>query len=111
MENRIVTLPIFDTRYKRFSKKFPSLNSELLELKKILLENPKSGVLITENTYKIRLGSSDKNSGKSGGFRIITYLIDEKEDGVEINLMLIYDKSEESSITKSEIIKIIKKYF
>jgi mRNA-degrading endonuclease RelE of RelBE toxin-antitoxin system len=111
MENRIVTLPIFDTRYKRFSKKFPSLNSELLELKKILLENPKSGVLITENTYKIRLASSDKNSGKSGGFRIITYLIDEKEDGVEINLMLIYDKSEESSITKSEIIKIIKKYF
>ena len=111
MENRIVTLPIFDTRYKRFSKKFPSLNSELLELKKILLENPKSGILITENTYKIRLASSDKNSGKSGGFRIITYLIDEKEDGVEINLMLIYDKSEESSITKSEIIKIIKKYF
>ena len=111
MENRIVTLPIFDTRYKRFSKKIPSLNRELLELKKILLENPKSGVLITENTYKIRLASSDKNSGKSGGFRIITYLIDEKEDGVEINLMLIYDKSEESSITKSEIIKIIKKYF
>jgi len=111
MENRIVTLPIFDTRYKRFYKKFPSLNRELLELKKILLENPKSGVLITENTYKIRLGSSDKNSGKSGGFRIITYLIDEKEDGIEINLMLIYDKSEESSITKSEIIKIIKKYF
>ena len=96
---------------KRFSKKFPSLNRELLELKKILLENPKSGVLITGNTYKIRLASSDKNSGKSGGFRIITYLIDEKEDGVEINLMLIYDKSEESSITKSEIIKIIKKYF
>ena len=57
------------------------------------------------------MASSDKNSGKSGGFRIITYLIDEKEDGVEINLMLIYDKSEESSITKSEIIKIIKKYF
>ena len=111
MENRIVTLPIFDARYKRFSKKFPSLNIELLELKKTLLENPKSGILITENTYKIRLASSDKNSGKSGGFRIITYLIDEKEDGIEINLMLIYDKSEESSITKSEIIKIIKKYF
>ena len=64
MENRIVTLPIFDTRYKRFSKKIPSLNRELLELKKILLENPKSGVLITENTYKIRLASSDKNSRK-----------------------------------------------
>ena len=92
-------------------KLLKKLNRLLQINKKILLENPKSGVLITENTYKIRLASSDKNSGKSGGFRIITYLIDEKEDGVEINLMLIYDKSEESSITKSEIIKIIKKYF
>jgi hypothetical protein len=47
MKNRIVTLPVFDTRYKRFSKKFPSLNKELLELKTVLLENPKSGILIT----------------------------------------------------------------
>jgi len=111
MKNRIVTLPIFDTRYKRFSKKFPALNKELLELKALLLDNPKSGVLITENVYKIRLVSSDKNSGKSGGFRIITYLIEEKENGIEINLMLIYDKSEESSVTKTEVLKIIKKYF
>jgi hypothetical protein len=57
------------------------------------------------------LASSDKNSGKSGGFRIITYLIEEKENGIEINLMLIYDKSEESSVTKTAILKIIKKYF
>ena len=111
MKNRIVTLPIFDKRYKRFSKKFPSLNKDLLVLKALLLENPKIGVLITENTYKIRLASTDKNSGKSGGFRIITYLIEEKEDGIEINLMLIYDKSEESAVTKTEILKIMKKYF
>ena len=111
MKNRIVTLPIFDTRYKRFSKKFPSLNKELLELKALLLENPKSGILITENVYKIRLASSDKNSGKSGGFRIITYLIEEKVNGIEINLMLIYDKSEESTVTKTAILKIINNYF
>jgi mRNA-degrading endonuclease RelE of RelBE toxin-antitoxin system len=111
MKNEIVTLPIFDVRYKRYLKKFPSLESEISELKKQLLENPKSGTLITENAYKIRLASSDKKAGKSGGFRIITYLIEEKENSFEINLMLIYDKSEESSIKKTEIIKIIKKYF
>lgn len=54
MKNKIVTLPIFDVRYKRFSKKFPSLESELLALKELLLENPKSGILITANAYKIR---------------------------------------------------------
>lgn len=111
MKNKIFTLPVFDSRYKRFSKKFPSLENELFELKEQLLENPKIGTLITDNTYKIRLASSDKNSGKSGGFRIITYLVEENSVGFEINLLLIYDKSEESIIKKTEIIKIIKKYF
>jgi mRNA-degrading endonuclease RelE of RelBE toxin-antitoxin system len=79
MKNKIVTLPIFDVCYKRFAKNFPSLENELLELKGLLLENPKRGILITDNAYKIRLGSTDKNSVKSGGFRIITYLIEEKK--------------------------------
>ena len=111
MKNKIFTLPVFDSRYKRFSKKFPSLESELLELKDQLLENPKIGTLIAENTYKVRLASADKNSGKSGGFRIITYLVEENMDGFDINLLLIYDKSEESSVKKAEIVKIIKRYF
>jgi mRNA-degrading endonuclease RelE of RelBE toxin-antitoxin system len=111
MKNKIFTLPVFDSRYKRFSKKFPSLEGELLELKAQLLKNPKTGTLITENIYKIRLASLDKNSGKSGGFRIVTYLVEENTDGFDINLLLIYDKSEESTIKKTEIIKIIKKYF
>ena len=110
MKNKITTIPIFDTRYKRFAKKFPSLESEMLALKKELLKNPKQGILITENAYKIRLASTDKNKGKSGGFRIITYLIEEKENETEIVLLLIYDKSEESSYNKSEVIKIIKTY-
>ena len=111
MKNKIFTLPIFDSRYKRFLKKFPSLQGELFELKEQLLENPKMGTLITDNTYKIRLASFDKNSGNSGGFRIITYLIEENTEDCEINLLLIYDKSEESTIKKAEIIKIIRKYF
>lgn len=78
MKNKISTIQVFDVRYKRFLKKFPNLEAEMIEFKKELLKDPKQGVLITENTYKIRLASIDKNKGKSGGFRIITYLIDEK---------------------------------
>jgi len=63
------------------------------------------------NIYKIRLASKSKNTGKSGGFRIITYLIDEKTTGCEINLITIYDKSEDATITKSEVLKIIKQQF
>lgn len=110
MKNEITTIQLFDIRYKRFIKKFPTLEAEMLQLKNDLLENPKTGVLITNNTYKIRLASTDKNKGKSGGFRIITYLIEENETGTEIILLIIYDKSEESNYDKNAVIKIIKKY-
>lgn len=110
MKNSITTIPIFDTRYKRFIKKFPTLEEEITAFKKELLKNPKQGILITENAYKIRLASIDKNKGKSGGFRVITYLIEENNDRLEIVLLMIYDKSEESSFNKTAIIKIIKQY-
>lgn len=109
MKNKIVTSPLFDKRFKRFKKKFPSLENELTEFVNLIDENPKSGVLITDNVYKIRLASSDKNSGKSGGFRIITYIVEEvSASQFEINLLIIYDKSEESSFDKNEIKKLIK---
>lgn len=109
MKNKIVTSPLFDKRYKRFKKKFPSLENELAEFVKLIDENPRLGVLITDNVYKIRLASSDKNSGKSGGFRIITFVVNEVSTAqFEINLLIIYDKSEESSFDKNEIKKIIK---
>lgn len=109
MKNKIVTSPLFDKRYKRFKKKFPSLENELAEFVKLIDENPRLGVLITDNVYKIRLASSDKNSGKSGGFRIITFVVNEVSTAqFEISLLIIYDKSEESSFDKSKIKKIIK---
>ena len=57
--------------------------------------------------YKIRLANKDKRKGKSGGFRIITYLIREKEDENEIFLITIYDKSEEQNIIKSDLLRLI----
>lgn len=109
MKNKIVTSPLFDKRYKRFKKKFPSLENELAEFVNLIDENPKLGILITDNVYKIRLASSDKNSGKSGGFRIITFVVNEVSASLfEINLLIIYDKSEESNFDKNEIKKIIK---
>ena len=109
MKNKIVISPLFDKRYKRFKKKFPSLETDLTEFVIFLDANPKAGILITDNVYKIRLASLDNNSGKSGGFRIITYVVDEITSSTfEINLLIIYDKSEESNFDKNEITTIIK---
>ena len=109
MRNNVYTTPIFDSKFKKFKKKFPSLETEVEELTERLLINPRQGTGLGANIYKIRLASKSKGKGKSGGFRIITYLIDETKYRTDIYLVTIYDKSEERNIKKQDIIKLIKK--
>ncbi|MBN2743965.1 MAG: addiction module toxin RelE [Marinilabiliaceae bacterium] len=111
MPNKISYTPLFETRCKRFLKKFPSLHSELEQLENDLIQNPLLGTHLGSNLYKIRLASKDKGKGKSGGFRVITYLVDETIESFEIFLVIIYDKSEESSIKKPLLLKLIKDIF
>ena len=54
--------------------------------------------------YKIRLAIKSKGKGKSGGARVITYVL---TDNNEIYLLTIYDKSEFDSIDDKTIKSII----
>jgi hypothetical protein len=92
-------------------RKFPSIQGELEILEKELISNPKLGEPLGGNLYKIRLASKDKGKGKSGGFRVITYLIQEFTSVFEIYLITIYDKSEDKSIPKKVLIKLVKDIF
>jgi len=109
--NKIIHTPVFENRCKRFLKKFASLEDELIELENELLLNPKLGEPLGAGLYKIRLASKDKGKGKSGSFRIISYLIKEYDGFYEIFLIIIYDKSEENSIKKPLLLKLIKSIF
>ncbi|OFX18407.1 MAG: addiction module toxin RelE [Bacteroidetes bacterium GWA2_31_9] len=111
MANKVTPTPYFENKYKKLSKKFPSLGSELLNLENELKENPTLGESLGANIYKVRIASKDKGKGKSGGFRIITYLVHEVKNSIEIFLITIYDKSEESSISISSLKKIVKMIF
>jgi mRNA-degrading endonuclease RelE of RelBE toxin-antitoxin system len=77
-----------------------------LELSNKLEENPKLGTSLWHNVYKVRLKNSDINRGKSNGYRVITYLIDEDN---EVRLITIYSKSERENILDFEIKEIIEK--
>ncbi|MCB9097538.1 MAG: type II toxin-antitoxin system RelE/ParE family toxin [Aliarcobacter sp.] len=62
------------------------------------------GINLGNNIYKVRIKNSDKNSGKSSGYRLISYL---KLIENELYLMFIYDKSEIENINEKEIDKFI----
>lgn len=86
MSTNIIPVSSFISAFKRFYKKFPSLKNDFLQLELVLLENPKQGESLGSNLYKIRLANKDKAKGKSAGYRIITYLVEERENETTIYL-------------------------
>ena len=105
----------FKAELKPLLKKYPSLHKDLLLLEKQLLANPKTGVSLGSDAYKIRLKITSKGKGKSGGARVITLLnstlivLTEKttEKETTVHLLSIYDKSEVSTITDKELKDLI----
>lgn len=94
------TIGPFRRQVRKLVKKYPSLKNELNELGNKLSHNPKLGIAIGNNCYKIRLAIKSKGKGKSGGARVIThlYLAENK-----VFLLTIYDKSNLESISDREI--------
>lgn len=111
MPNKVTPTSIFERKYKKLSHRFPSITQSLVLLENELLINPRIGVSLGSNIYKIRLKNLEKIAGKSGGFCVITYLTVLTENGTEIFLITIYDKSEEENISKLEILQMIKRIF
>ncbi|MEN0046987.1 MAG: type II toxin-antitoxin system RelE/ParE family toxin [Bacteroidota bacterium] len=111
MNVSVVTTDYFRREAKKLLKKYRSLKQELQELIEELGENPRIGIRIGDDTYKIRLAVKSRGRGKSGGMRIITY-IDvevelEEQNHTVVYLISIYDKSERSNISDSDIKRLI----
>lgn len=104
MSYSVIPIERFKREAKRLIKKYPSLRSELLELNKTLTKNPETGTPLGNNAYKVRLAIRSKGKGKSGGARVITYLITEEK---EVYLLTIYDKSDLDNIDDKTLKKII----
>jgi hypothetical protein len=100
MNFEVRTIPSFEKEFKRLFKKYPSLKRDLEVLIKLLEVNPHQGIALGKGFYKIRLTITSKSKGKSGGARVITFV---RVSEHIIYLASIYDKSETSSITNTEL--------
>ena len=85
MVNEVIYTPDFIKKAKGLKKKHPSLTDDLEELEKSLIINPKQGDDLGGGLYKVRLAIKSKGKGKSGGYRIITYLVNKTGDRFVIN--------------------------
>ena len=103
--NNIVALKEFTINVKQLAKKYKNIKNDLRQLQKELQVNPKSGIHLFGNCYKIRLVNSSVPTGKSGGFRVIYYYLDSNEN---IFLLSIYSKSDQANLSDEKIVQILK---
>jgi hypothetical protein len=105
MSYSIIPTHKFEREIKRLVKKYPSLKKEYAKLIDELKINPIAGTSLGNDCYKIRLAITSKNKGKSGGARVITYVV---VDDTTLFLLTIYDKSELDNISDKELKAMIR---
>ena len=106
MSYSVYPTPDFKRFFKRLYKKHPSHKADLQELINELVESPKKGTPLGHGIYKLRMAIGSKSKGKSGGARVITFLVTED---MEVYLVHIYDKSQLENITKQQIFELLKR--
>ena len=104
MSCKILTTPQFAKEVKKLSKKFKAIKKDLSQLIERLEENPTEGTSLGNSCYKLRVANSSIPTGKSGGFRVITYFIDNENN---LYLLSIYSKTEKENISDGELLEIL----
>jgi len=105
MSFNIKTIQYFDKQAKKLSKKYPSFKDDLAVLIESLTNDPKQGIPMGRNCYKIRMAVKSKDKGKSGGTRVITHIVIVEE---KVFLLSVYDKSDKDNISDKEVKELLK---
>ncbi len=106
MNYNVSTIPEFDKNAKKLSKRYRNLKANLQSLVAKLVENPKIETPLSNSCYKVRVANSSVPTGKSGGFRVITHYLDGQSN---IYLLTIYSKSDQDSVSDTDIMELLKK--
>jgi mRNA-degrading endonuclease RelE of RelBE toxin-antitoxin system len=112
MENyTVLTTPNFDHEIKKLKKRYPKIVDDYEEFLDEIEINGDSGEDIPgvikdgNKVFKKRMKNTSANKGLSGGFRIIEYLVTDKNT---VYLLDIYSKSDQENISKKKITRLIR---
>ena len=107
MNLKIIRLGNFSKEAKKLYKKYKKLPNDLKVLSERLHSNPKAGVDLGANCYKIRLENSSIPTGKIGGFRIVYYYYDGESN---LYLLSIFSKRDMENISDDRVLELLYKY-
>lgn len=105
----IIVQPTFQREAKRLAKHYASFKEDYIAFIEKLEQNPLLGIDLGGGLRKIRMKITSKGKGKSGGARVITFIVMTSGQDATLNLLFIYDKAERSSINRKELEDLLKK--
>ena len=109
MNCNIVVSSVFERSAKKLAKRYSSFRDDFMKFISELKNDPFVGADLGHGLRKVRMAVSSKGKGKRGGVRIITFLIDKSDNYITIELLDIYDKSEVSTLSDSEMKRLPKR--
>jgi mRNA-degrading endonuclease RelE of RelBE toxin-antitoxin system len=101
--------PEFEDKFKALKKRYRRIQADI----KPIFEDLEAGLILGDQfpgfdsvIMKVRVKNSDAQRGKSGGYRLIYWIL-----SAEIIVMLdIYSKSDQQNVTVNEVRQIIKNF-
>ncbi len=105
MDFNVIPLDSFKQNFKTLQKKYKNIKNDFRKLTVELENNPRAGVALQHNCYKLRVANSSVPTGKSGGFRTIYYFLGKSHS---IYLIAIYSKTKKENISENELLELLK---
>jgi len=102
----VIEQELYKKAIKKLSKNYRNIKSDMKDFLKSINTKDDLGIELKSNVFKVRIKNSDKNKGKSAGYRLISYLAIIEN---ELHLLYIYDKSSLANVTEKEIDELIAK--
>jgi hypothetical protein len=102
----VVEQDLYKKAVKKLAKNYRSIELDVEDFLKSIITKNDLGIELKSNVFKVRIKNSDKNKGKSAGYRLISYLAIVEN---ELHLLYIYDKSSLVNVTEKEIDAFIAK--
>ena len=100
----VVEQELYKKALKKLSKTYKNIDSDIKNFLNSINTKEDLGIELKSNVFKVRVANSDKNKGKSAGYRLISYLAILEN---ELHLLYICDKSKLTNVTEKEVDKLI----
>jgi len=102
----VVEQELYKKAIKKLSKTYRNIDLDIKDFLKSINTKEDLGIELKSNVFKVRVANSDKNKGKSAGYRLISYLSIVES---ELHLLYIYDKSKLVNVTEKEVDELVTK--